>query len=253
MPPPENNLTYKNLAFTLAECLITLGIIGVVAALTLPPVIQNYKKHVLITKLKKSYSILGQVAQKSINDNGAIDLPIGDRTNGNDDTTEKFFQTYWLPYFDGVKVSPSDEDIKLNNDNIPSYKQLNNEYSKVVVKTLYNSGRIFFTTKDGMTYFVNVKGTKHVFDENGNIVSEYGVFAPKQRVLVDINGLQPPNTYGKDVFSFVIDFEEGTVKPLTEEAMTPNSININCQKVGLFCAAKIMQDNWQIKKDYPSL
>ena len=69
-----------------------------------------------------------------------------------------------MPYFDGVKVSPSDEDIKLNNDNIPSYKQLNNEYSKVVVKTLYNSGRIFFTTKDGMTYFVNVKGTKHVFD-----------------------------------------------------------------------------------------
>ena len=224
-----------------------------VAALTLPPVIQNYKKHVLITKLKKSYSILGQVAQKSINDNGAIDLPSGDRINGNEEITKKFFQTYWLPYFDGVKVSPSDKDIKLNNDNIPSYKQQNNEYLIGVVKSLYNRGRIFFTTKDGMTYFVSVKGTKHVFDENGNIVSEYGVFAPKQRVLVDINGLQPPNTYGKDVFSFVIDFEEGTVKPQTEEAMTPNSININCQKVGLFCAAKIMQDNWQIKKDYPSL
>ena len=37
----------KKLAFTLAEVLITLGIIGVVAALTLPALISNYKKQVL--------------------------------------------------------------------------------------------------------------------------------------------------------------------------------------------------------------
>ena len=45
-------------AFTLAEVLITLGIIGVVAALTLPTVIQNYQKVQTISKLKRSYAII---------------------------------------------------------------------------------------------------------------------------------------------------------------------------------------------------
>ena len=44
--------------FTLAEVLITLGIIGVVAALTLPSLISNHQEKVKITKLKKAYSVL---------------------------------------------------------------------------------------------------------------------------------------------------------------------------------------------------
>ncbi len=40
-------------AFTLAEVLITLGIIGVVAAMTLPSLVGNYKKKVTVTRLKK--------------------------------------------------------------------------------------------------------------------------------------------------------------------------------------------------------
>lgn len=47
------------LAFTLAEVLITLGIIGVVAAMTLPTLINNYRKQETIAKLKKVYSVLG--------------------------------------------------------------------------------------------------------------------------------------------------------------------------------------------------
>lgn len=43
-------------AFTLAEVLITLGIIGIVAAMTLPAIIQNYQKMVLKSQFKKAYS-----------------------------------------------------------------------------------------------------------------------------------------------------------------------------------------------------
>ena len=42
-------------AFTLAEVLITLGIIGVVAALTLPSLIENHKKQVIVSRLNKVY------------------------------------------------------------------------------------------------------------------------------------------------------------------------------------------------------
>ena len=44
----------------MAEILITLGIIGVVAAMTMPPLIANYQKNVLHTQFKKSYSELSQ-------------------------------------------------------------------------------------------------------------------------------------------------------------------------------------------------
>ena len=48
----------RRVAFTLAEVLITLGIIGVVAALTMPALISNYKKTVYVKQLKKSVSVI---------------------------------------------------------------------------------------------------------------------------------------------------------------------------------------------------
>lgn len=56
-------------AFTLAEVLITLGIIGVVAAITLPSVIANYQKEETVAKLKKTYSVVNQAILQSIVEN----------------------------------------------------------------------------------------------------------------------------------------------------------------------------------------
>ena len=58
-------------AFTLAEVLITLGIIGVVAALTMPALIAKYKEKETIVRLKKAYSMMSQAYQLAINENGA--------------------------------------------------------------------------------------------------------------------------------------------------------------------------------------
>ena len=54
----NRTLLLKKAAFTLAEVLITLGIIGVVAALTLPSLIQNYHEKQRVTQLKKAYSVM---------------------------------------------------------------------------------------------------------------------------------------------------------------------------------------------------
>src|SRR5574344_1380256 len=64
----KQNLRKKS-AFTLAEVLITLGIIGVVAALTLPSLIENHNKKVWTTALQKQYSIWEQGFQKMKSDN----------------------------------------------------------------------------------------------------------------------------------------------------------------------------------------
>ena len=89
----------------MAEVLITLGIIGVVAALTLSTVIQNYQKQVTVTKLKKAYSILGQIAQKSLADNDVVNFTEG--TVATQKLVKEFFDTYWLPYFNGANVDTS--------------------------------------------------------------------------------------------------------------------------------------------------
>lgn len=60
-------------AFTLAEVLITLGIIGVVAAMTLPALITNYKEKQTVSQLKKAYSALSQAWLMMENEYGSID------------------------------------------------------------------------------------------------------------------------------------------------------------------------------------
>ncbi|MDR1327933.1 MAG: type II secretion system GspH family protein, partial [Heliobacteriaceae bacterium] len=58
-------------AFTLAEVLITLGIIGIVAALTMPGLIANHKEKETVTKLRKVYSSIQQAFLKNYAEQGA--------------------------------------------------------------------------------------------------------------------------------------------------------------------------------------
>lgn len=59
--------------FTLAEVLITLGIIGIVAAMTLPSLVGKYKEKQRVTQLKKAYSILNQAFLMAVKDYGTPD------------------------------------------------------------------------------------------------------------------------------------------------------------------------------------
>jgi len=63
----------KNKAFSLAEVLITLGIIGVVAAITIPTLMVNFQKEKTVIKLKKAYSTLYNVYNLSVSHNGPVD------------------------------------------------------------------------------------------------------------------------------------------------------------------------------------
>ena len=56
----------KQKAFTLAEVLITLAIIGIVAAVTIPSVIANYQQQEFKTGLRKAVSVLNEAIQTNI-------------------------------------------------------------------------------------------------------------------------------------------------------------------------------------------
>ena len=63
----------EKLAFTLAEVLITLGVIGVVAAITIPGLITSYNKKITETRLAKFYSVFNQAIRLSVAENGDVD------------------------------------------------------------------------------------------------------------------------------------------------------------------------------------
>lgn len=94
-------------AFTLAEVLITLGIIGVVAALTIPTLVQKYKKSVVETKLAKFYSTVNQALELSQIDNGRVEdwepLP-----NHDLEAAKKWFDKYLLAYIKNVNVETNE-------------------------------------------------------------------------------------------------------------------------------------------------
>ena len=72
-PPFVREVSRSDGGFTLAEVLITLAIIGVVAALTMPALIQKHQEQVTVTKLKKFYSTFSQAYLMAVNDNGTFD------------------------------------------------------------------------------------------------------------------------------------------------------------------------------------
>ena len=96
----------KRNAFTLAEVLITLGIIGIVAAMTMPTLIEKHQKKVTATRLKEAYSILSQVtllAQKDYDEPKYWDSSKGESASNMRVATISWVSTYIIPYLSGAK------------------------------------------------------------------------------------------------------------------------------------------------------
>lgn len=69
-----SNVFKKHLGFTLAEILITLAIIGIVAALTIPALIQDHRKREAVAKLKKNLAVFNQVFSEAVKENGPMEI-----------------------------------------------------------------------------------------------------------------------------------------------------------------------------------
>ena len=106
-----SSIKNKFKAFTLAEILITIGIIGIIAAITIPNLITRYQKAKVETQLKAFISIINNAARLSIVDNGDIDGWIQSEKTYSYDETEDFLMQYLLPYMKYVTLRRSDSGI----------------------------------------------------------------------------------------------------------------------------------------------
>lgn len=178
----------KKEAFTLAEVLITLAIIGVVAALTIPSVIRNYKIRQTVTAVKKAYSQLESAFKMGIVENGPIE-------SANLDTNTKFTDTYFKPYLKVLKDCGAG--VLVNCYNVTIKNTANNaNFTISGSNTLYN-----MILADGMVMsFNSVNGCTR--NESRPGVADKMLSAICGYVYVDINGATKPNRAGVDVFAF---------------------------------------------------
>ncbi len=236
-------LSPRRIAFTLAEVLITLGIIGVVAAMTLPTLIANYQKQVTLAKLKKAYSVLSQVLERNYYDHGDIGSFVGTGSEVTEQKTRDFFNTYWLPYFDSPEISK--EGTFPYGKSVP-FRGFDNTTFTTSVTTSYADGRIALTTKDGISYYIFTLRWVDVTDENGNVIDRKMTYADNMQVFVDVDGTKGENKMGKDVFIFQIDTTKNKVNPyghnLSSSVLERNCPNGN----GSYCSARILKEGWKI-------
>ena len=171
-------------AFTLAEVLITLGVIGVVASLTLPSVINDIKHKQLETAFKSAYSIFSQ---------GFMNMK---REDG-----EGLHRNY--AYYD------------VENYNYPMVTEFKNKFYsysniKVIGKCNYKRGSIKNFNKtanvtNNELLIGNIYQANNFDVLSNGMCSKVFINAGDISLFVDVNGLKAPNQLGHDIFHFYID------------------------------------------------
>ena len=224
---PHNGFT---LGFTLAEIIITLGIIGVVAAMTMPTLLASINKRQTETKLRKAVSLINQAYKMSYNDNG--DLSANEAYSLG---AEEYFRMYWQPY---IKADICTTPQQCGYDTERPWSMLKG--GVWIVNVTYNKNRVTFLTPDGILYSIWTSG--------GDGKDVYN------RVIVDINGAKLPNVLGKDVFWLERNQNDGGVEiiPYCNSA-TNEYINSKCSinGDGACCAEKVRRAGWKFDSSYP--
>ena len=260
----QNDRICQKAAFTLAEVLITLGIIGVVAAITIPNLIAAHQKKAAVTGIIAAQSILNQAVKMYAQDTDEEGSNEFDTTLSTKDFAEKYFK----PYLKVAQVCTKMSDGCWKTANFYGYYDLSGKKQTETVpySLVLNNGMILGFNK--------IDGT--------NLIS----------ILVDINGRGGRNVLGKDIFVFYTynnanlcdyGFEKWKnvkngiypggfdncgaphVAYSREELMAPSKVLRSCNKLGSHsgdgqgkrtgpgtaCAAVIYKDGWKISSDYP--
>lgn len=236
-------------AFTLAEVLIVIGIIGIIAEITIPGLVQDYQKTVYVTSLKKSFSVFNEALQQLTLDEECLnDLRSANLFLYNDYTSFGNKIVKYLKISKNCGISTTEKcganAIKSNIDGSGS----NNAFD-------LTSNDYRFITADGMSYAIHPIFFG-AFSSNCFLSSPDGSIHLCAELTVDINGAKGPNYMGRDVFNFYITSEKGLYPEggaLLDSSGWWNYNNQNyCSndsattKDGWFCSGRIIEKGWQM-------
>ena len=203
-------------AFTLAEVLITLGIIGVVAAMTLPSLIAKYDEMVMVNKIKRTYSELANAIEMRKSELGTSDY--AEQFNPSLTSAEqldgivKYLHVVerCKAYTNGcggkdVNILPKNK----TNDGFGNIYQVS--YIFGGERAVLNDGTLVTVAKRDWTDNCMVKYARYDKDKDGNFtnvvngkpVPVYYSAQSCSEIFFDVNGVNKGrNQFGYDVYSF---------------------------------------------------
>ncbi len=240
-----NVLTSSKVAFTLAETLITLAIIGVVAAMTIPSLVNKYQERVMITKVKKFYSVITNATNLAMIEYGTLDnwdiptsvLPNEDNSNQDEiDAAKAQYDLVWqrlLPY------------LKVDKFCSFASKDCGKEYS------IYNLRGDVLLSSGYYRHITLADGTSIVSSWfEGNCNQKYGTGRYLENVCgnfaIDMNGEKGPNRTGVDSFRFLITkygmYPTGTPQATVSNYMFKDNCTITSDNLhsGYACTAWVL-------------
>ncbi len=213
----------KHLAFTLAEVLITLGIIGVVAALTIPMSLSKYNEVVNMNKLKKQVAFLERMLQNIHIETGSI--------------PDTYALCHSLP-------AGGDNMSKCFINQMIQFGGLNPNMVKYQAKWGIGPHAFRLLFPDSSYIAVQIINTAYVV------------------YLFDLNGEKGPNLGGIDRFAihyypYVKNYGNAVYKTLIHDLVplkAPNRANIIAQcknHSDQACIQLLLDNNFKPPKDYP--
>lgn len=249
---------FRFTAFTLAEVLIVLGIIGIVAEMTIPNLIQDSQKQVYATSLKKAYTNFNQVLLQISADKGcSYDLKCTGLFATNTDS--KSLGDELVRYFKVIKncgIATGQGCFAANtNANYDGSSTTNYQWDN-------DDTRYKFITTDGMAFAVKNYA-------NGNAADCGNAWSPATGglgymsqtcgiIIVDVNGSKGPNNRGRDTFIFFITNGKGAIlypqggidDNFSGTYYWWNDNNDNkcsssgTSKYGVYCPGRVMENGW---------
>ena len=244
----KNNKQWRD-AFTLAEVLITLGIIGVVAAMTLPTLIHNYKKSVVETKVKHMYALVSNAVRMSEAKYGEMSEWDRCDVEYSYECSRQILEKYIFPELKIDKICEKDS----REECWTSATSLSG--AEGALKPSIANGML-------ITAILN-NGSSLIMWAGSQLTS------PHIQIWFDIDGPKKgKNMLGADVFGIQINYISSpnqksgpymtplSSKTIDEDALrnTPRfgcSKDINDLYAGYYCGGLIQLNNWKIPDDYP--
>ena len=213
-----NHIKQRINAFTLSEVLITLVVIGVVAAITLPTIIANYTEHDRIAKIRKTYTTLNNALSlsRALGGDYVFDVEANDFT-----TVENYFNSYLKNRLSIVKTCYNKKGC-WNKGDTKNLNGSNVYYNRTGIGV--GADIITAVLTDGTFINVDVYGSASIWKYFGTEVENNGLV-----IFFDINGERKPNTVGKDIFPLI--YSSNGIVPVYNDR-TEAERKKDCSKTG---------------------
>lgn len=222
----------RKIAFTLAEVLITLGIIGVVSAMTIPTLMANHRKKVVETKLEKIYSVMNQAINLTNAEYGDVTNWIIDCGSSNSPTcsineVENWFNSTIGKHLETLKTGKT----KNKTDDI---LLIYLKDGSILGVTNYIYDMVFYVNSDAIS---NKQSGKNyfLFRFNPILLSHQNNEEAQKDLKYSL----------KPTFEPYSNYWNGTREQLID------GHSFSCAQNHAFCAKLIQYDGWKISKDYP--